>query len=190
MEYIHSFRWNRIHQWCWMMLFFISQNFGKLVKNLKEYKTKIYFTIKVSVIKIDSDFNHRNFDRVSETIKFRRYLYFRQTVRSVKCPFGKMSVRQNVRSAKRPSAKCPFGKTSVGKMSVRQNVFRQSVFRQTVRPPQKTHIAECHQPQGQYKANRELGRGQNLVELHIWDCGWKNKCHCYWQTNYEMTSTI
>jgi hypothetical protein len=28
-----------------------------------------------------------------------------------------MSVRQNVRSAKRPSAKCPFGKMSFGKMS-------------------------------------------------------------------------
>ena len=36
-----------------------------------------------------------------------------------------MSVRQNVRSAKRP-----FGKMTVGKMSVRQNAFRQSVFRQ------------------------------------------------------------
>ena len=117
------------------MLFFISRNFGKLVKNLKEYKTEIYFTIKVSVIKIDNGFNHRNFDRVSEPIKFRRYLYFRQTVRSANCPFGKVSIRQNVHSAKRP-----FGKTSVGKMSVRQNVFRQnvfrqSVFRQTVRPP-------------------------------------------------------
>ena len=31
--------------------------------------------------------------------------------------FGKLSVRQNVRSAKRPSAKCPFGKMSFGKMS-------------------------------------------------------------------------
>jgi hypothetical protein len=41
---------------------------------------------------------------------------------SAKCPFGKTSVRQNVRSAKRP-----FGKMSVGKMSVRQNVFRQNV---------------------------------------------------------------
>jgi hypothetical protein len=46
-----------------------------------------------------------------------------------------MSVRRNVRSAKRP-----FGKTSVGKMSFRQNVFRQnvlrqSVFRQNVRVP-------------------------------------------------------
>ena len=41
--------------------------------------------------------------------------------------FGKLSFRQNVRSAKRP-----FGKTSVGKMSVRQNVFRQNVFRQSV----------------------------------------------------------
>jgi hypothetical protein len=28
-----------------------------------------------------------------------------------------MSIRQNVRSAKRPSAKCPFGKMSFGKMS-------------------------------------------------------------------------
>ena len=91
------------------MLFFISRNFGKLDKNLKEYKTKLYFTMKVSVIKIDNDFNHRNFDRVSEPTKFRRYFYF---VRSANCPFGKMSVQQNVRSAKRP-----FGKTSV-----RQNV--------------------------------------------------------------------
>jgi hypothetical protein len=40
-----------------------------------------------------------------------------QTVRSAKCPFGKMSVRQKVRSAKRPSTKCPFGKMSFGKMS-------------------------------------------------------------------------
>jgi hypothetical protein len=44
--------------------------------------------------------NHRNFDRVSEPLKFRRDLYFRQ-------------IRQNVRS---------FCKTSV-----RQNVFRQNV---------------------------------------------------------------
>ena len=78
----------------------------------------LYFTIKVSVIKIDNDFSHRNFDRVSEPLKFRRYLYFRQVVRSSNCPFGKMSVRQ---SAVR-SAKCPFGKASV-----RQNVRRQNV---------------------------------------------------------------
>ena len=56
-------------------------------------------------------------------------LYFRQVVRSANCPFGKMSLRQNVRPAKRPS-----GKTSVSKMSVRQNVFRQSVFRQNACP--------------------------------------------------------
>jgi hypothetical protein len=56
---------------------------GKIaVKNLKEYKTKLYFAIKVSVIKIDNDFNHRNLYRVSQTFKFRRYLYFRQVVRS------------------------------------------------------------------------------------------------------------
>ena len=36
---------------------------------------------------------------------------------SASCPFGKLSVRHNVRSAK-----CPFGKTSV-----RQNVRRQKV---------------------------------------------------------------
>ena len=36
---------------------------------------------------------------------------------SASCPFGKLSVRENVRSAK-----CPFGKTSV-----RQNVCRQNV---------------------------------------------------------------
>ena len=71
-----------------MMLFFISRNFCKLVKNLKEYKTKLYFTIIVSVIRIDNDFNHRNFDRVSEPIKFRRLSLF-----STNCPFGKLSVR-------------------------------------------------------------------------------------------------
>jgi hypothetical protein len=84
-----------------MMLFFI--NFSKTWKNI--YKTN-YFTIKVSVIKIDNDFNRRYFDRVSEPLKFRRYLYFRQTVRWAKCPFCKTSVRQNVRSAKCLSAKC------------------------------------------------------------------------------------
>ena len=89
------------------MLFFISRNFGKLVKNLKEYKTKLYFAIKVSVIKIDNDlFNHRNFYRVSQTFKFRRYLYFRQVVRSSNCPFGKTSVRQNVRRQNVRSAEC------------------------------------------------------------------------------------
>ena len=102
---------------------------GKIaVKNLKEYKTKLYFAIKVSVIKIDNDFNHRNLYRVSQTLSSEDICIFgklsvRQTVR----PFGKMSVRQNVLSAKRP-----FGKTSVGKMSVRQNVFRKNVFRQSV----------------------------------------------------------
>jgi hypothetical protein len=84
------------------MLFFISRNFGKLVKNLKEYKTKLYFTIKVSVIKIDNDFNHRNFDRVSEPFKVQKISLF-----SANCPFGKMSDRQNVR---------------------RQNVFGQNVW--------------------------------------------------------------
>ena len=41
-----------------------------------------------------------------------------------------MSVRQTV-----CSAKCPFGKTSVRQNIRRQNVFRQSVFRENVRPP-------------------------------------------------------
>ena len=81
-------------------------NFSKTRKNILHYQSFCH--------QIDNAFNHRNFDRVSESLKFRRYLYF----------------RQNVRSAKRP-----FGKTSVGKMSVRQNVFRQNVFRQSVRPP-------------------------------------------------------
>jgi hypothetical protein len=39
------------------------------------------------------------------------------SVFSANCPFGKMSLRQNARSEKRP-----FGKTPVSKMSVRQNV--------------------------------------------------------------------
>ena len=89
-----------------MMILFISRNFGKLVNNLKQYKTKLYFAITVSVIEIDNDFNHRNQNLVSEPLKFRRYLYFRQVVRSSNCPFGKMSVRQNVRSAKCLSVKC------------------------------------------------------------------------------------
>ena len=59
--------------------------------------------------------NPQNFDEITSLF-------------SASCPFVKLSVRQNVRSAKRP-----FGKTSVGKMSVRQNVFRQSVFRKNVR---------------------------------------------------------
>jgi hypothetical protein len=54
---------------------------------------------------------------------------------SASCPFGKLSVRQNIRSAKRPSAKRPFGKMSVRQNVFRQNVFRQSVFRQNVRVP-------------------------------------------------------
>jgi hypothetical protein len=52
----------------------------------------------------------------------KEHLYFRQVVLSANYLFGKTSVRQNVRSAKRPSTKCPFGKMSFGKMSVRQNV--------------------------------------------------------------------
>jgi hypothetical protein len=54
---------------------------------------------------------------------------------SASCPFGKLSVRQNVRSAKRPFGKTSVGKTSVGKMSVRHSVFRQSAFRKNVRVP-------------------------------------------------------
>ena len=101
---------------------FTSQNFSKLVKNVKEYKTKLYFTIKVSVIKIDNDFKYRNFDRVSESLKFRRYLYFRQVVRSSNCLFTKIFVRQNVRRQNVRSAKCSFGKMSFGKMSGHREV--------------------------------------------------------------------
>jgi hypothetical protein len=114
-------------EWCYSFIY------REISVNLKEYKTKLYFTMKVPVIKIDNNFNlinHRNFDRISEPFKVQKISLF-----SASCPFGKMSVRQTVRSAKRP-----FGNTSVGKMSVRQNVFRQnvfrqSVFRQNVRPP-------------------------------------------------------
>jgi hypothetical protein len=81
------------------------------------------------------DFNHRNFDSVSEPLKFRKYLYFRQIVRSATCPFGEKSIRQNVRLAK-----CQYGKMSVRQNVRRQNVrsenvFRQNVFRENVRPP-------------------------------------------------------
>ena len=44
-------------------------------------------------------------------------LSVRQNVRSAKRPFGKTSVRQNVRRQNVRSAKCPFGKMSFGKMS-------------------------------------------------------------------------
>jgi hypothetical protein len=47
----------------------------------------------------------------------------RTSLFSASCPFGKLSVWQNVRSAKRP-----FGKTSVGKMSVRQMSFGKVSF--------------------------------------------------------------
>jgi hypothetical protein len=46
-----------------------------------------------------------------------KHFYEITSLFSASCPFGKLSVRQNVRSAK-----CPFGKTSV-----RQNVRRQNV---------------------------------------------------------------
>ena len=57
-----------------------------------------------------------------------KFLYFRQVVVSAKClsaksPFVKLSVRQNVRSTKRPSAKCPFGKMSFRKMTFRKVSF-------------------------------------------------------------------
>ena len=68
------------------------------------------------------EFNHRNFDGVSEpqsseNISIFGKLSVRQNVFSAKSPFVKMSVRQNVRSTKCPSAKCPFCKMSFGKMS-------------------------------------------------------------------------
>ena len=53
-----------------------------------------------------------------------KFLYFRQVVVSAKYLFGEKSVRQTVRSTK-----CAFDKVSFGKMSVWQNVFRQGVFR-------------------------------------------------------------
>ena len=67
----------------------------------------------------------------SQPLKFLYFLY----VFSAKSPFVKLSIRQTFRSTK-----FPFDKVSVGKMSVRQNVFRQnvfwqSVFRQNVRVP-------------------------------------------------------
>jgi hypothetical protein len=80
-----------------------------------------------------------------------KHFYEITSLFSASCPFGKLSVRQNVRSAKRP-----FGKTSVGKMSVRQNVFRQnvfrqSVFRQNVRVPVQQSNAKTPQPLYEYK---------------------------------------
>ena len=72
-----------------------------------------------------------------------KFLYFRQVVVSAKCLFGEKSVRQTVRSTK-----CSFDKVSIGKMSVRQNVFRQSVFRQSVfrqnvRVPRSDSTLQC-----------------------------------------------
>ena len=116
-----------------MLKSFITQNFGKLFKNVKEYKTKLLHY---------QCFCHQNrqlmtliTDRVSEPLKFRRDLYFRQVVRSANCPFGKMSVRQNIRSPKRPFGKMSVRQNVRRQNVFRQNVFRQSVFRQNVRPP-------------------------------------------------------
>jgi hypothetical protein len=39
MEYIHSSRGNRIHEWCWMMLFFISRNFEDILGKLSICQT-------------------------------------------------------------------------------------------------------------------------------------------------------
>ena len=91
-------------EWCYSFIYReISVNLSKTWKNIKRNYTSLSkFLSSKSTI---NDFNHRNFDRVSEPLKFRRYLYFRQVVRSSNCPFGKMSVRQNVRSAKCLSAK-------------------------------------------------------------------------------------
>ena len=50
----------------------------------------------------------------SQSLKF---LDFRRNVFSAKSPLVILSVRQNVRSTKCPSAKCPFGKMSFGKVS-------------------------------------------------------------------------
>jgi hypothetical protein len=98
-------------EWCYNSLYReISVNLSKTWKNIKRNYTSLSkFLSSKSTI---NDFNHRNFDRVSEPLKFRRYLYFRQNVRSSNCPFGKMSIRQT----------CPFGKTSVKPNVRRQNV--------------------------------------------------------------------
>jgi hypothetical protein len=106
---IHSQFSGKSHSYCYSLYREFSVNLSKTWKNIKwNYTSLSKFLSSKSTI---NDFNHRNFDRISELLKFRRYLYFRQNVRSSHCPFGKMSIRQNVRSAKRP-----FGKTSVGKM--------------------------------------------------------------------------
>ena len=97
---------------------------------MKHSNSLFTYNIKVPVIEIDNDFNHKNFDRVSETFKVQKISLFRQVVRWSNVHSSNVK-RQT--SNVRCSAKCPFGKTSVGKMSVRQNVFRQSVFRQNVR---------------------------------------------------------
>jgi hypothetical protein len=67
----------------------------------------------MSTMTFVKDFNHRNFDSVSGRLKFRKYLYFRQIIRSAKWLSGEKSVLQNIRSAK-----CAFDEMSVGKMSV------------------------------------------------------------------------
>jgi hypothetical protein len=101
-------------EWCYSLYREILVDLSKTWKNIKRNYTSLSKFLSSKSTCTYNDFNHRNFDRISEPLKFRRYLYFRQVVRSANCPFGKISVRQNVRSAKRP-----FGKTSVGKMSIR-----------------------------------------------------------------------
>jgi hypothetical protein len=72
------------------MMLMLLRNFGKLVKNLKEYKTKLYFTIIVSEMFVRSNVHSAKRP-------------------SAKCPFGKMSF-----------GKMSYGKGSFGKMSGHQ----------------------------------------------------------------------
>ena len=63
-----------------------------------------------------------NYTFLRNESQFLKFLYFRQVVVSenvfsAKSPLVILSVRQNVRSTKCPSAKCPFGKMSFGKVS-------------------------------------------------------------------------
>ena len=106
-----------------------------------------------------------------------KFLYFRQVVVSAKCLFGEKSVRQTVRSTK-----CSFDKVSVGKMPVRQSVFRQndfpqSVFRQNVRVPKSIvcHIAPVRLPYHRREGGFRSGfwpEGRPVVLGRLWAKHW------------------
>jgi hypothetical protein len=66
---------------------------------------------------LSGDLRSKSQTKVYLQIELKLTTFARQKVRSSNCLFGKMSIRQNVCSAKRPFSKMSFGKMSFGKVS-------------------------------------------------------------------------